>query len=100
MAAAGLRRARMEMRPEGGNAVGDAGSPCGDGADEAVPVILTESALCGARRGRSMMDDTRRCSRGFRRARAAPGGYGIKTKRKHCLWQEQILFGRDGNRRW
>ena len=46
MAAAVLRRVRVEMRPEGGKAVGGAGSPFGKGADAAGSVIVAESAPC------------------------------------------------------
>ena len=44
--AAVLRRVRVEMRLEGGKAVGGAGSPCGEGADAAGSVIAAESAPC------------------------------------------------------
>ena len=46
MAATVLRRVRVEMRPEGGKAVGGAGSPCGEGADAPGSVISAESAPC------------------------------------------------------
>ena len=44
MAVADLRRVGVKMRPEGGKAVGGAGSPCGEGADAAGSVISAESA--------------------------------------------------------
>ena len=47
MAAADIRRVRVEMRPGGGKAVGGAGSLCGVGADAAGSVISAESAPCG-----------------------------------------------------
>ena len=46
MEAAVLRRVRVEVRPEGGKAIGGAGS-CGEGADAAGSVISAESAPCG-----------------------------------------------------
>ena len=45
-------------------------------------------SLWGARRGRSMLGDTRRCSGGFCRARAAAGGYGKNRS-------ESIVGGRN-----
>ena len=41
-----LRRVRVGMRPEGGKAVGGAGSPCREGVDKAGPVISTDLAPC------------------------------------------------------
>ena len=40
------RRVRVEMRSEGGFAVGDAGEPGEVGADTVVPMVATESVPC------------------------------------------------------
>ena len=46
VAAAVLRRVRVEMWPEGGMAVGGAESPCGEGADAGGSVIAAELTPC------------------------------------------------------
>ena len=46
MAAIARRRVRVEMRPQGGKAIGSTGSPSGEEVDAAGSVIAVDSAPC------------------------------------------------------
>ena len=82
MAAAVLRRVRVERRLEGGKAIGGAGSHYGEGADAAGSVFSAESAPC------EVLDVGEAFWATLVAAAGAVGG------------RKKIIHGRDGNRRW
>ena len=88
------------MRPEGGKAVGGAGSPCGEGSDAAGAVVSAESAPCG------VLDVGGACwatlvAAAWASAEPVPPPEGTaKTEAKALSAEGKILRGRDGNRRW
>ena len=100
MAAAVLRRVPVEMRREGGKAVGGAGSPCREGADAAGSVITAESAPCGVLDVGGACWATLVVAAGASAEPAPPPEGTAKNKAKAMSVAGKILYGRDGNRRW
>ena len=85
------------MRPEGGKGVGDAGSPCGEGADAAGSVISAESASC------EVLDMGGACWATVVKAAGAsaePVPPPEDTEAKAVPRKEKFFHGRDGNHRW
>lgn len=103
--AAVRRRVRVELRPEGGKAVGGAGLPGGKGAGaaEIYRSIAAESAPCEVlvREGACWVI-TVAGGADIGRARAAVRRYKYirqKSKRRQCRWWATSPDGRDGGRR-
>ena len=97
--AAVRRRARVEMRPEGGKAVGGEVSPRGEGVDAAGLVTAAESAPCEVLVGERARLATAVAAAGAY-AESAPPSEGVaKTESKALSAAGKHLRGRDGGRR-
>ena len=100
--AAVLRRVRLEKRPKSGQAVGGAGSPCGERVDAAGSVIAVEVAPC------EVLDEERACratlvvAAGASAELVPPSEVRQKPKRKPCRQQRKVstagtaIVGGDG----
>ena len=82
VAAAVLRRVRMEMRPEGRKAVGCAWSPVDEGADEAASVFAVESAPYEVIVGKGACWATAVAAAGASAEPVPPSGGTAKTEAK------------------
>ena len=86
------------MNPEGGKAIGGAGSPGAEGAYATGSVIAVESAPCEVLDGEGACWVTVVAAVGAFAEPVPPAEGMQKPKRERCLCQGKNIGGRDGDR--
>ena len=97
VAVAVRRRVRVEMRPEGGKAVGSAGSSGSKRGDAAESVIPAESALYEVLVGEGGCSATAVAAAGASEEPVPPSEGTAKTEAKRCRRQDGNSHGRNGD---